>query len=65
MRPLYLFIVFSCSLWASQEYYYYAGVIFVTAVVGIVTNLIQTYQNNKKVYEMAFHEEIMSTIRGG
>lgn len=65
MRPLYMFIIFSCSLWIYEMYYYYSGVIFVTAAIGIITNLVQTYQNNKKIYEMAYNEEIISTLRGG
>jgi len=55
MRPLYLFILFSCSLWVYEKYYYFSGVIFVTALVGILTSLYQTYQNNKKMHEMAYH----------
>jgi magnesium-transporting ATPase (P-type) len=50
MRPLYLFIIFSVCLWAYIAYYYYAGVIFVTAAISVITNLIQTYQNNKKIF---------------
>jgi cation-transporting ATPase 13A3/4/5 len=56
MRPLYLFIIFSCVLWMYEAYYYYSGVIIVTGLVGVITNLYQTYQNNKRIYEMAYHE---------
>ncbi len=56
MRPLYLFILFSVGLWIYEKYYYYSGVIFVTAAIGIITNLVQTYQNNKKIFEMAYNE---------
>lgn len=65
MRPLYLFILFSCGLWIYEMYYYYSGVIFLTAAIGIITNLIQTYQNNKKIFEMAYNEEMIETLRGG
>jgi cation-transporting ATPase 13A3/4/5 len=65
MRPLYLFIIFSVCLWLSQMYYYYSGVIFITAAVGVITNLVQTYQNNKKIFEMAYNEEMIHTLRGG
>ena len=66
MRPLYLFVLFSVCLWIfSQAYYYYSGVIFLTAAVGVITNLIQTYQNNKKIFEMAYNEEMINTLRGG
>jgi hypothetical protein len=50
MRPLYLFIIFSCALWMAEKYYYYSGVIIITALVGVITNLYQTYQNNKRVF---------------
>ena len=56
MRPLYLFIVFSTILWYTQEYTYYASVIIGTAALGVLTNLYQTYHNNKRIHEMAYHE---------
>ena len=63
MRPLYLFIIFSVVLWYNQEYAYYASVIAGTSVVGILASLVQTYQNNKRVYEMAYHEENVNVLR--
>ena len=50
MRPLYLFIIFSTVLWYTQEYTYYASVIIGTAALGVLTNLYQTYQNNKRIH---------------
>jgi len=50
MRPLYLFILFSSALWFYEVYYYYTGVILATAFIGIIINLYQTYQNNKKIH---------------
>jgi hypothetical protein len=65
MRPLYLFIIFSCVLWFIEKYYYYPCIIIVTGLVGILTNLYQTYQNNKRIYEMAYHEETINAMRNG
>ena len=55
MRPLYLFIIFSTTLWFYQLYVYYAGIIVFTAAIGIIVNLIQTYKLNKKIHEMAYY----------
>jgi magnesium-transporting ATPase (P-type) len=65
MRPLYLFIIFSCALWMYEAYYYYSSVIIVTGLVGIITNLYQTYQNKKRINEMAYHEETINSLRSG
>ena len=42
---------------------YYASVIAGTSIIGILTSLYQTYQNNKRVYEMAYHEENVNVLR--
>ena len=64
MRPLYVFIVLSCILWSYEEYYYYAVMIFVSAVGGIATSLWQTYRLNKKIFAMAYYETEVSILRG-
>ena len=65
MRPLYLFIVFSTTLWFYQLYIYYAAIIVFTAAIGIVVNLIQTYKLNKKIHNMAYYETDVNVLREG
>lgn len=65
MRPLFLFILFSFALWVYEEYYYFAGIILFIAILGIIINLYQTYQNNKRVYSMAYSQEKINVLRYG
>lgn len=65
MRPLYIFIVFSCLLWIYEEYFYYSIMIFVTAAFGIGTSLVQTYRINRKIFEMAYFETPVNILRDG
>ena len=65
MRPLYLFIVFSTTLWFYELYYYYSAIIVLTASIGIGVNLVQTYRLNKKIYHMAYYETEVNVLRDG
>jgi cation-transporting ATPase 13A2 len=60
---LYLFIVFSISLWTYEEYYYYAGVIFITSAVSIGINLFQIRQLNEKIFHMAYYDIPLNVLR--
>ena len=60
---MYLFIVFSISLWTYEEYYYYAGVIFVTSAVSIGINLYQIRQLNEKIFHMAYYDIPVNVLR--
>jgi len=41
-HPFYVFQIASLILWSIDEYYYYAGCIFLISVVSITTTLIET-----------------------
>ncbi|CAG2053469.1 unnamed protein product [Timema podura] len=41
-NPFYIFQIFSVILWSLDDYYYYAGCVFVLSVISIITSLIQT-----------------------
>lgn len=62
-RPLYLFIVFSVSLWTYEMYYYYAGVIFVTSAISIGINLYQIRQLNDRIFHMAYYDISVNVLR--
>lgn len=58
-----MFIVFSISLWTYEEYYYYAGVIFITSAVSIGINLFQIRQLNEKIFHMAYYDIPLNVLR--
>ncbi len=64
-RPLYLFIVFSVTLWLYEEYTYYACVIFGTSAISIGINLYQIRQLNEKIFHMAYYDIPLNVLRGG
>ena len=51
--PFYLFQVYSVILWYCTEYYYYASVIVVLAVLSLVLSVYGTYKNLKKIQEIS------------
>ena len=55
--------MFSVSLWTYEEYYYYAGVIFLTSSVSIAINLYQIKQLNEKIFHMAYYDIPLNVLR--
>jgi cation-transporting ATPase 13A3/4/5 len=53
LNPFYCFQIFSIILWCCEDYYYYAGCIFVISVFSITTTLIDTKKNLRKMRKMA------------
>ena len=51
--PFYLFQVYSVILWYCTEYYYYATVIVVLAVLSLILSVYGTYKNLKKIQEIS------------
>ena len=51
--PFYLFQLYSVILWYCTEYYYYASVIIVLAVISLVLSVYGTYKNMKKIQEIS------------
>ena len=49
--------------WGIDDYRIYCAVIFVTTLIGIVINLYETYQTNKKIHEMAYYETEINVLR--
>lgn len=42
LHPFYVFQVFSIFLWLADDYYYYAGCIFIISFVSIIESLLET-----------------------
>jgi magnesium-transporting ATPase (P-type) len=51
--PFYLFQLYSVILWYCTEYYYYASVIVVLAILSLVLSVYGTYKNLKKIQEIS------------
>lgn len=63
IQPLYIFIALSMLAWSLDDYVFYAMVILATTVIGIVINLYETYQTNKRIHEMAYYETDIYALR--
>ena len=53
LKPLYVFVLLGLIFWIPGHYYYYASMLFVVGVVGIVVSLYQANEMNKKICELA------------
>lgn len=42
LNPFYLFQIFSITLWCLDDYYYYAGCVFVLSAISIFASLHET-----------------------
>ena len=51
--PFYLFQLYSVILWYCTQYYYYASVIVVLAIISLVLSVYGTYKNMKKIQEIS------------
>nr|CAD7572952.1 unnamed protein product [Timema californicum] len=51
-NPFYIFQVFSVILWSLDDYYYYAGCVFVLSAISIITSLIQTKKQSLALYDL-------------
>jgi cation-transporting ATPase 13A2 len=64
-HPFYVFQIASLFLWSVDEYYYYAGCIFVISVISITTTLLETKATMKRLREVARFECDVRVIRNG
>ena len=51
--PFYLFQLYSVILWYCTNYYYYATVIVVLAILSLILSVYGTYKNLKKIQEIS------------
>jgi len=51
--PFYLFQLYSVILWYCTNYYYYASVIVVLAIISLILSVYGTYKNLKKIQEIS------------
>ena len=65
LHPFYVFQVASIILWSMDQYYYYAGCIFVISVVSVATTLIEMKATMKRLREIARFECDIRVLRSG
>ncbi|KAL6452467.1 YPK9 Vacuolar cation-transporting ATPase YPK9 [Candida maltosa Xu316] len=53
LHPFYIFQVFSIFLWLADDYYYYAGCIFIISVVSIINSLVETKSTMRRLQEIS------------
>ncbi|KAG7195472.1 uncharacterized protein KQ657_003234 [Scheffersomyces spartinae] len=53
LHPFYVFQIFSIFLWMADDYYYYAGCIFVISLISVLNSLIETKQTIHRLQEIS------------
>lgn len=53
LHPFYVFQIFSIILWLADDYYYYAGCIFLISVLSIIDTVIETKKNSEKLADIS------------
>ncbi|KAK9762948.1 hypothetical protein K7432_010801, partial [Basidiobolus ranarum] len=53
LHPFYVFQIFSVTLWMLDDYLYYAICIFIISASSIVTTLVETRKNTRRMSEMS------------
>ncbi|GMR37443.1 hypothetical protein PMAYCL1PPCAC_07638, partial [Pristionchus mayeri] len=65
ISPFYMFQVFSVSVWFTDGYIYYAGVIVLISVTSIIIDVCQIRSQEKKLRAMVHSTEMVNVIRNG
>ncbi|PVZ98977.1 hypothetical protein BB558_005008 [Smittium angustum] len=65
LNPFYIFQIASVLLWLFDNYVYYAACIMIISTVSVITTLIETKRNTKKIQEMAQFECKVEVFRDG
>ncbi|KAH7579776.1 hypothetical protein B1J92_M11308g [Nakaseomyces glabratus] len=65
LHPFYIFQVLSIILWSLDEYYYYAGCIFLISLLSILDTLIETKKISRTLAEMSHFNCEVRVLREG
>uniref|UniRef100_A0A060TCR2 Cation-transporting ATPase n=1 Tax=Blastobotrys adeninivorans TaxID=409370 RepID=A0A060TCR2_BLAAD len=65
LHPFYVFQIFSIILWACDEYYYYAGCIFLISLFSVGNALIETKRTLHRLRELSRFECEVRVYRNG
>ncbi|KAL3862276.1 hypothetical protein ACJMK2_008257, partial [Sinanodonta woodiana] len=64
LSPFYIFQVFSCALWFSDEYYYYAGCIVFISFVSVTMTIYETRKMQRALRNTIQSSSIVTVCRG-
>lgn len=64
-NPFFIFQAYSIILWCNENYYVFAGCIFVIASISIVMTLVETKKNLEEIAELADIKGTVTVIRSG
>ncbi|CCH44280.1 putative membrane protein [Wickerhamomyces ciferrii] len=56
LHPFYIFQIFSIILWGFDEYYYYAGCIFLISIFSIINTLVETKSTMTRLQNLSKFE---------
>lgn len=65
LHPFYIFQIASILLWSFDEYYYYAGCIFIISLVTVASTIIETRDTMRRLREMARYTCEVRALRNG
>lgn len=65
LHPFYVFQIFSIILWSLDQYYYYAGCIFIISVLSIGDSLMETRKTSQRLSKLAHFQCEVRVYRGG
>ncbi|CDO92419.1 unnamed protein product [Kluyveromyces dobzhanskii CBS 2104] len=53
LHPFYVFQIFSIILWLVDDYFYYAGCIFLISILSIIETVVETQKNSERLSDIS------------
>lgn len=64
VNPLYIFQVFSLTVWFLEGYYYYTIAIVLMSVFGVTSSISQTRKNQRSLHDTVHKTDVVTVDRG-
>ncbi|XP_064387649.1 polyamine-transporting ATPase 13A3-like isoform X2 [Halichondria panicea] len=64
LHPFYIFQMVALIWWSLEDYYYYAGAIFVISMISVTVSLVQTRRNLQQLHDLIAHSCTVTVLRG-
>jgi predicted P-type ATPase len=65
LHPFYIFQLVSVVFWIVEQYYYYAGAVFLISCVSVIISLLQTRRHLQQIHDIAFSSTTVTVVREG